>query len=75
MQWTETWHKKIVFNTESNKYIMHQCKSCPGTAALNEFLDQELKEHEDDDKFNYCRWYTTDRAILITSTATYEEYK
>ena len=54
---------------------MHRCKSCPGTAALNEFLDQELKEHEDDDKFNYCRWYTTDRAILITSTATYEEYK
>ena len=38
-------------------------------------LDQELKEHQDDDKFNYCQWDTTDRAILITFTATYEEYK
>ena len=40
--------KKIVYNPESNKYIMHWCESYPGTATLKEFLDQELKEHEDD---------------------------
>ena len=40
--------KKIVYNPESNKCIMHRCKSCPGTAALKEFLDQELNEHEED---------------------------
>ena len=54
---------------------MHWCESCPGTATLKEFLDQELNEHEDDEKFNYCQWDTTDRAILTTFTATYEEYK
>ena len=40
--------KKIVYNPESNKCIMHRCESCPGTATLKEFLDQELNEHEDD---------------------------
>ena len=54
---------------------MHRCESCPGTATLKEFLDQELNEHEDDEKFSYCRWDTTDPAILTTFTATYEEYK
>ena len=54
---------------------MHRYESCPGTEALKEFIDQELKKHEDDEKFNYCQWDTTDRAILTTFTATYEEYK
>ena len=54
---------------------MHQCGSCPGTATLKEFLDQELNEHEDDEKFNYCQWDTTDRAILATFTASYKKYK
>ena len=78
MDWDLTYKdliKKIVCNTESNKCIMHWCESCPGTATLKEFLDQELNEHEDDEKFNYCQWDTTDRAILRTLTATYKEYK
>ena len=54
---------------------MHRCESCSGTAALNEFLDQEHNEHEDDKKFNYCQWDTTDRSILTLFTATYEECK
>ena len=54
---------------------LHRCESCPGTATLKEFLDRELNEHEDDEKFNYCQWDTTDRAILTTFTATYKEYK
>ena len=40
--------KKIVYNTESNKCIMHQYESCPGTATLKEVLDQKRNEHEDD---------------------------
>ena len=67
--------KKIVCNIESNKCIMYWCKSCPGTATLKEFLDQELNEREDDEKFNYCQWGTTDQAILTAFKATYEEYK
>ena len=49
---------------------MHWCESCPGTATLKTFVDEELNEHEDDEKFNYCQWDTTDRAILTTFTAT-----
>ena len=67
--------EKIVYNPESNKCIMHWCESCLDTATLKEFLDQELNEHEDDQKFNYCQWNTTDHAILRTFKATYEEYK
>ena len=51
MNWDLTYKdliKKIVYNPENNKCIMYRCKSCPGTATLKEFLDQELNEHEDD---------------------------
>ena len=78
MDWDLTYKdliKKIVCNTESNKCIMHRCESCPGTATLKEFLDQELNKREDDEKFNYCQWDTMDRAILTTFTTTYEKYK
>ena len=54
---------------------MHRFESCPGTATLKEFLDQELNEPESDGKFNYCQWDTTDRAILKTFTTTHKEYK
>ena len=67
--------KKIVYNPESNKCIMHWCKSCPGTGTLKEFLDQELNEDEDDEKFNYCQWDTADQAILTIFTATNKEYE
>ena len=39
--------KKIIYNPESNKCIMDWCKSCPSTATLKHFLDQELNKHED----------------------------
>ena len=39
--------KKIVYNPESKKYIIHWCKSCPATATLREFPDQVLNEHKD----------------------------
>ena len=48
-------------------------ESCPGTAALKEFLDQEINEHGDDEKLNYCQWDTTNQAILTAFTTTCEE--
>ena len=66
---------KTVYNPESEKCIMYWCDSGSGTATLEEFLDQELKKHEDDEKFNYCQWGTTDRAMLTTFTVPYEKYK
>ena len=67
--------KKIVCSPESNKYMMHQCEFCLGTATLKEFLDQELNELENDQEFIYCQWDTTDQGKLTSITATYEEYK
>ena len=78
MEWALTYKdliKKIVCNIESNKFVMHQCESCPGTAALKEFLDQEINEHGDDEKLNYCQWDTTNQAILTAFTTTCEEQK
>ena len=78
MDWDLTYKdliKKMVCNTESNKCIIHRCETSPETAIQKEFLAQQLNEHEDDKKFNYCQWDTTDRAILTTFTATYEECK
>ena len=62
MDWHLTYKDliKIVCNIGSNKCIMYQCETCPGTAILKEFLDQKLNEHEDNEKFNYCQWDTTD---------------
>ena len=54
---------------------MDRYESCRGTATLKNFLDQEPIEHEDDQKFNYCKWDSTNRAILTAFTATYEENK
>ena len=67
--------KKIICYTENNKCTTHRCESCPGTVTLKEFLDRELKEHEDDEKFNCCQWDTTNRATLATLIATYERYE
>ena len=78
MDWYLTYKdliKKIIYIPESNKCHMHQCEFCPSTETLKEILDQEPNEHEDEEKFSYCQWDTTDRAILATFTATYEEYK
>ena len=50
MDWDLTYKdliKKIVCNTERNKFIMNRCEYCPGTATLKECFDQELNEHED----------------------------
>ena len=55
--------------------MMHRCESCPGTAALKEFLDQEFNKHEGDEEFYYCQWDTTDRATLTTITSTCKEFK
>ena len=64
MDWGLTYKdliKKIVYNLKSNKCIMYQYESCPGTVTLKEVFDQELNGHEENEKFNYCQLYTTDR--------------
>ena len=69
MDWDLTYKdliKKIVYNSESKKCIMHRCKFCSGNVTLKIFLDQELNEHEYAEKFNHCQWETKDGSILRT---------
>ena len=78
MDWGLTYKdliKNIVCHLDSNKCMIHWCESCPGTAVLKEFFDQELNEHEDDEEFNCCQRDTMDQATLTTITVTYEEHK
>ena len=46
--------------------MMLRCESCPGSAALKKFLDDELSLLDMDSEFHYCRWQTADRAALAT---------
>ena len=67
--------EKVVCDVESRVCMMHRCESCPGSEALEKFLDDELRHLDMDSEFHYCQWQTTDRASLVTLTTTYGEYK
>ena len=67
--------QKVVCDPLNKECMMHRCSNCPGTAALLDFLDEELREFDLNDQFHYSQWETTDRASLITITTTFEEYK
>ena len=53
--WDLKYKNLIVCNPETNKYMMHWSESCPGTGIQKEFLNEELREREDDEEFNYCQ--------------------
>ena len=55
--------------------MVHQCKKCPGTAALTIFLEEKFKELDPDIALVFYQWQTTDRATLYTQTASLDEYK
>ena len=67
--------KKVVYDPDNKVCMMHHCESCPGSAALKKFLDDELSHLDMDSEFHYCQWQTTDHAALATLTTTFEEYK
>ena len=48
--------------------MMHCCDSCPGSAVLRKFADDELSNMDVDSEFHYCQWQTTYRAALATFT-------
>ena len=67
--------EKVVCDSDNKICMMHRCESCPGSAALKKFLDQELSHLDMDSEFHYSQWQTTDRAALVTLITTFEEYK
>ena len=67
--------KKVVCDPDNKVCMMHRCESCPGSAALKKFLDDEFSHLDMDPELHYCQWQTTDCAALATLTTTFEEYK
>ena len=65
--------KKVVCDPDNKVCMMHRCESCPRSAALKKFLDDELNHLDMDSEFHYCQWQTTNRAALATLTTTFEE--
>ena len=55
--------------------MMHRCESCPGSAALKKFLDDELSHLYMDSEFHYSQWQKTDHAKQAALTTTFKEYK
>ena len=58
--------KKVVCDPDNKVCMMLRCESCPGSAALKKFLDDELSLLDMDSEFHYCRWQIADRAALAT---------
>ena len=67
--------KKVVCDPDNKLCMMHCCESCPGSAALKKFLDDEISHLDMNSEFHYCQWQTTDYAALATLTTTFKEYK
>ena len=67
--------KKVVCDPDNKICMMHHCESCPESAALKKFLNDELSHLDMDSEFHYCQWQTTDRAALARLTTTFKEYK
>ncbi|KAI9551262.1 hypothetical protein GHT06_002335 [Daphnia sinensis] len=63
---------KIVCSVSNKTCMVDRCSSCPGEAALHEFLI-ELTTEEDDD-ISYKKWTQTDGTKLETITEDKEEF-
>ena len=68
--------QKIVCNIENRNCMLHLCDSCPGKGELSNYLKLVFEENEFDldDIVKYKQWVQTDRATLIDTSATVEDY-
>ena len=55
---------KVVCDPDNNVCMMHCCESCPRSAALKKFLDDELSHLDKNSEFHFCQWQTTDHLLL-----------
>ena len=65
---------KIVCDSNNRICMMHRCEKCPGIEALKTFLQDSLKDFDEEEEFHYMQWDTTDRASLQTITTTCSDY-
>ena len=75
IDWEKDLIKKVVCGADNKVCMMHRCESCPGSAVLKKFLDDEVIHLDIDSEFHYYQWQTTDCVALATLTTTFEEYK
>ena len=70
LKWDVTYKdlmSKLVCDISSNECMVHRCENCPGTDALNNYLDGELIEMDEDEDFYFSQWQSTDRPMLVTA--------
>ena len=48
--------KKVVCDPDNKVCMMHCCESCPGSAAVEKFLDNEVSHLDLGSEFHYCQW-------------------
>ena len=65
----------LVCDIGRNECMIHRCAEYPGTDNLKVFLDEELKDIDTEEEFQFNQWQSTDRSQLITQTVTLYEYK
>ena len=67
--------EKVVCDSTNRECMIHRCSICPGSDALKMFLAEEFKELDPDVDLYFHQWQTTtDRAALVTQTASLDEY-
>ena len=63
----------MVFSTENKMCMIHRCPTCHGTAAVKEYLQGTLESDLGED-IMFQQWQGLDRAMLVSQTATVEEF-
>lgn len=63
----------MVCNTESKMCMIHRCPNCPGSAPVKDYLEEAF-ESVQEDEILFQQWQGTDRAMLVSQTATIEEF-
>ena len=60
---------KIMCSTEN-----HNCESCPGKVAIQNYLSDLFTSHDFDDVIVYKQWVHTDRTTLVSLSTSIQEF-
>eukprot|EP00112_Aurelia_sp_Birch-Aquarium-sp1_P016223 Seg366.9 transcript_id=Seg366.9/GoldUCD/mRNA.D3Y31 product="ARL14 effector protein" protein_id=Seg366.9/GoldUCD/D3Y31 len=63
----------MVCNVENKMCMIHRCPNCPGSAPVKDYLETSF-ESVQEDNLAFQQWQGTDRAMLVSQTATIEEF-
>ena len=67
--------QQLVCSTEDRNCMLHSCERCPGSTALQHYLEEKCSVGEDScEVITYKQWETTDRTTLHTHTKELPEF-